>query len=389
MRENVAAALFGGGIAWILYCYVGYPTVLLILACFRRKCLVCDEAYAPHVSVLIAARNEERDIGWKIAETLAWDYPSDRVEILVASDASNDRTDEIVRACRDQRVRLVRLEKRGGKQRCLNRIVPEASGDILFFTDANAHIGPACLKRMVRHFADGQVGCVTGVTRPVLTAESAAIGNGASVFLSFEGMLNSLESLLGSVMVCDGAIFCIRKGLFSPLTPTIANDLELPMLVRHAGFLNLYEPDGIVTERDTSSLTEELARRRRISGQGMVGMWELRHTLTGLRGWQFVSHKLMRYLTLIPLLLMFAGTLGAPRTPFWNALLVLQVLTYCLAIGVALLTARGYVVGRLLSLPFYVVFGCIGAVIGIADWARGKRYDIWETAMLSRGPARG
>src|SRR5262249_33913862 len=155
--------------------------------------------------------------------------------------------------------------RRGGKQRGLNRLVPEATGDILFFTDANAHIGSGCLKRMVRHFADARVGGVTGVTRPVLTAESQAIGSGASVFLSFEGMLNSLESLIGSVLVCDGAIFCIRRGLFSPLTPTIANDLELPMRIYHSGLLNVYEPGGVVCERDTSSLAEEFARRRRIS----------------------------------------------------------------------------------------------------------------------------
>ena len=387
MNERFAEVLFGTGVGWILYCYIGYPIILLILSGFRPKHVVRDAAHTPTVSVLIAARNEEQDIGWKIAETLAWDYPGDRLEVIVVSDASTDRTDDIVRECGDSRVRLVRLKQRGGKQRGLNRIVPEAKGEILFFTDANAHIGPVCLRRMVRHFSDQKVGCVTGVTRPILTEESAAIGSGASVFLSFEGALNSLESRIGSVMVCDGAIFCIRKPLFVSLTPTIANDLELPMRVYHSGYSNVFEPEGVVVERDTSSLTEEFARRRRISAQGMVGMWELRHTMFGLRGWQFASHKIMRYLTLLPLILMFAGALVAPRTPFWNTLLVLQAIAYCLAAGVALLTMRGYAVGKLLSVPFYVLFGCIGAVVGIVDWASGKRYDIWETAMLSRGPA--
>jgi hypothetical protein len=188
-------------------------------------------------------------------------------------------------------------------------------------------------------------------------------------------------------MVCDGAIFCIRKRLFWPLTPTIANDLELPMRIYHSGYMNLFEPGGVVVERDTSSLNEEFARRRRITAQGMLGMWELRHTLAGMRGWQFVSHKVMRYLTLLPLILMVAGAMMGPRTALWNVLLAVQGIAYCLAAGVAVLTARGYVVGKLLSVPFYVVFGCVGAMIGIADWARGKRYDIWETAMLSRGPA--
>src|ERR1019366_2386632 len=154
--------LFWMGVAWLGYVYIGYPLILAVLALVRRVHPVAQDDFLPTVSVLIAARNEGKDIGWKATETLKWDYPADRLEVLVASDASEDRTDEIVQAIKDPRLTLVRMEKRGGKGRALNRLAELAHGKLLFFTDANAHIAPHCLGRMVGHFADPQVGCVTG-----------------------------------------------------------------------------------------------------------------------------------------------------------------------------------------------------------------------------------
>ena len=162
------------------------------------------------ISVLIAARNEEKDIGWKISETLGWDYPPEKLEILVASDASDDSTDEIVRSMSDPRVTFVRMKRRGGKVRALNKLAELARGEILFFTDANAHIGPQALRLMVRHFADHRVGCVTGDSRSIKERDRPAVSTGASVYWGYESAVKRLENRIGSVLVCDGAIFCIR-----------------------------------------------------------------------------------------------------------------------------------------------------------------------------------
>lgn len=386
MRQLGLVCLVTGAL-WILYVYAGYPAILAILVLFRRVRPRRQEDYAPLVSVLISARNEEKDIAWKIAETLAWDYPADRLEVLVASDASEDRTDDILAGIRDPRVQWFRMERRGGKGRALNELARRASGDLLFFTDANAHVEPGSLRMAARHFADPRVGCVTGDSHSIPERDQAAIGDGASVYWGYESTLRILESGLGSVLVCDGAVFCMRRELYTPVSPDLANDLELPMLIGNSGHWILHEPRAVVWEHDTSSPSEEFARRRRICAQGALGMWRLRHTIRGLRGWQFLSHKALRWLTLVPMALMLAGTVLLDDNPVFGALLALQALFYFCAVMVALLHCAGRRAGRLLSVPFYILLGAWGALVGVVDACRGRRFDIWEIPTKSRGRA--
>jgi len=382
--NDLAVIAFWTGVLWIGYTFAGYPLLLWMIGFVSQVRPERRDGFLPSVSVLISARNEEHDIGWKVAETLAWDYPPERLEVLVASDASEDRTEEIVQAIQDPRVKLVRMEKRGGKGRALNRLAELARGELLFFTDANAHIAPHILRRMASHFADPRVGCVTGETRPLAEHEQA-IGSGASAFLSFESVLYRLESRLGSVLACDGAIFCIRRRLYAPVSPELANDLELPLRIRHAGFWVLHEPESIVREVDTSSPREEFARRRRICAQGMLAMWRLRATLRGRRGWQFFSHKLLRYLTLVPLLLVLFSAVVLRGQPLFAAMLMLQAAFYCAALYGFVSTFLQWKSGKLIAAPFYIVLGSIGAVAGILDACRGRRFDVWATPALSRG----
>lgn len=386
--NDLALVAFWTGVVWVAYTYAGYPILLWLIGLVSRVRPERRDDFLPPVSVLISARNEEQDIGWKVAETLAWDYPPELLDVLVASDASEDRTDEIVRGILDPRVTLVRMEKRGGKGRALNRLAELARGELLFFTDANAHIGPHVLRRMASHLADPRVGCVTGGTRP-LAEDEQAIGSGASAFLSFESILYRLESRLGSVLACDGAIFCISRHLYTPVSPELANDLELPLRIRHAGFWILHEPEAVVREVDTSSPREEFARRRRICAQGMLAMWRLRATLRGRRGWQFFSHKLLRYLTLVPLLLVLCSTVVLRREPLFAAMLMLQAVFYGAALYGFVSTFLGWKSGKLIAAPFYIVFGSIGAVAGIVDACRGRRFDVWATPALSRGRQAG
>ncbi len=387
MNDLVRVA-FWTGVLWVAYTYAGYPVLLWLVGLVFRVRPERRDDFLPSVSVLISARNEEQDIGWKVAETLAWDYPPERLDVLVASDASEDRTDEIVQAIHDPRVTLVRMAKRGGKGRALNRLAELAHGELLFFTDANAHIAPHVLRRMASHFADPRVGCVTGATRPLAESEQP-IGSGAGAFLSFESILYRLESRLGSVLACDGAIFCVRRRLYAPVSPDLANDLELPLRIRHAGFWILHEPEAVVREADTSSPREEFARRRRICAQGMLAMWRLRTTLRGWRGCQFFSHKLLRYLTLVPLLLVLFSAVVLRRQPLFAAVLMLQAVFYGAAVYGFLSTFLQWKSSKLVAAPFYIVFGSIGAVAGILDACRGRRFDVWTTPALSRGRQAG
>jgi cellulose synthase/poly-beta-1,6-N-acetylglucosamine synthase-like glycosyltransferase len=380
--------IFWIGVVWLSYTYALYPLILALLAWRKRVDAAVRDGYQPSVSVLICARNEEKDIGWKIDQTLNWDYPAADFEVLVASDASEDRTDEIVRGIQDPRLTLIRMETRGGKGRALNQLVQRARGDVLFFTDANAHIGPECLRRMIRHLGDPRVGCVTGGTGSTQRSDDNAIGGGASVYLGYESLITRLEDRLGSVLACDGAIFCIKRSLFHPVLPDLANDLELPLRIRHAGYWTKYEPRAQVLERDTESPRQEFARRRRIAGQGALTLWKMWRTLSVQTGWQLFSHKILRYLTPVPLFLVLASTVGLASNPAFGVLLGLQMSFYLLALLGFASSLRQGSASRLVSIPFYIVFGSLGAFAGVLDACRGRRFAVWEIATLSRGVAR-
>ena len=180
------------GVAWLVYVFAGYPLLLAIVACIRRVRPKASDDFLPPVSVLISARNEEKDIAWKVRETLDWDYPPDRLDIWIASDASDDRTDEILRNLKDPRVHFIRMEQRGGKSLALNRMAKLAQGSLFFFSDANSHIDRGCLRHVVRHFTDPKVGCVTGNSNTRAAKDSSS--SGTDVYWGHELLIRRLEN---------------------------------------------------------------------------------------------------------------------------------------------------------------------------------------------------
>lgn len=375
--------LFWLGVIWLGYIWLGYPLILSVLALFRRVHPKIDENYEPAVSVLISARNEVRNIGSKIDQTLSWNYPHNKLQVLVASDASEDGTDAIIKAYDDSRLVFVRMNKRSGKNAALNRLMQEATGDILFFTDANTIIDANCIRRLLRHFADDRVGCVTGEMRYVKGNQKAAASGSAWAYWRYESFIKRLESTIGSVLVCVGSVFCIRRSLFSPLHLDLANDLETPMLIGETGSWLRYEPNARSAERVGHSLLQEARRRIRICGQGFIGMWRLRRTLRGLRGWQFISRKAFRWFTFLQLAVIFVATIALSNQPIFNVLLKVELI--CLGFvatgGVLALTDRGSI--SLFSIPFYYIFVSASGFYGVVSALMGKRFQTWEPSTRS------
>jgi len=267
----------------------------------------------------------------------------------------------------------------------LNRLSELASGDLLLFTDANSHIEPACLRRIVSYFADPRVGCVTGSERTIREGEELVVTSGTRAFLGYESLVNVLESRLGSVLVCDGSIFCIRRSLFARLQADLANDFELPVKIGGQGFAILFDPSAISYEKATSDPREEFRRKRRICCQGVIGFWRLRHDLHGLRGWQLFSRKLLRWTGAIPLALILLSSLGLARNRWYATALILEFLFYVLALRGWWLATRGREARGATVFPFYFVMVNVAALTGVIDAAFGRRFSVWESPAHSRG----
>jgi poly-beta-1,6-N-acetyl-D-glucosamine synthase len=375
---------FWVGAGWLFYVYAGYPLALWLLRWFRGVHPVSSDEL-PTVTVLISARNEEKDIEWKVRQTLQWNYPAGKLQVLVASDASEDRTDELLQSIHDPRFQFVRMPERVGKNSALNRLARMATGELLFFTDANSDIDADCLRRMVRHFGDRRVGCVTGVEENSSGEEAAALSTGGNTYLGYESGINRLESRLGSVLVCDGSIFCMRRSLYSDVRPELANDLELPLRVGHTGAWVLFEPSARSRESATLSAREEFSRRKRICGQGIIGMWTLRGQLSGLRAWQFLSRKLLRWFSLVSMVMIFVASVASRSDRWFAGTLALQFVFLALATVGWLTIWQGKKPGRAFALPFYFLLVNIAAVNGIVEALLGRRFAVWDIAQLSRG----
>ena len=201
-----------------LYPYVIYPVLVAVLGRVINRAVRCDDAFRPHVTVITAAFNEQAHIGATIDNKLRQDYPPERLDMIVVSDASADRTDDIVRefAVREPRVQLLRNEARAGKTAGLNLAIPRARGDIVVFADANSIYRPDAIAKLVRNFADPRVGYVTGSMRYV-SADGSLVGDGCSAYMRYENALRLAETRIGSIVGVDGGVDAIRRELYQPM----------------------------------------------------------------------------------------------------------------------------------------------------------------------------
>ncbi|HLG28751.1 MAG TPA: glycosyltransferase family 2 protein, partial [Candidatus Brocadiales bacterium] len=211
----------------IFYAYLGYPLLLVILSVFLHK-PVEKRDITPSVSLLISAYNEEKAIKQKIENSLSLDYPGEKLETIVISDASTDRTNDIVGAycdtpLRDDGVKLLVQPERMGKTAGLNQAVPKASGEIIVFTDANAMLQKDAIRKLVSPFADETIGFVSGVTE-YISKRDTGIKEGMGIYSKLEHFIKTKESQICSVVGADGAIFAIRKNLYEHFHSDHIND---------------------------------------------------------------------------------------------------------------------------------------------------------------------
>jgi cellulose synthase/poly-beta-1,6-N-acetylglucosamine synthase-like glycosyltransferase len=289
----VVKTLFWGAFGALAWTHVGYPLAAGLAARLRPR-PVRARHWEPRVAVIVAAYNEETVIERRLENLLELDYPADRLEIVVASDASTDRTDELVEAvaANEPRVRLLACP-RGGKVAAQNRAVRESSGEVVAFSDANATWAPDALRRLVGALADPDVAYVCGR----LQLQAADGSNREGLYWRYELWLREQESRLGSVTGGNGSIYALRREDYADVDPRFGHDLAFPYLMVQRGRRAVYEPDAVAFEKPTPSNEAEYRRK--------VRMFEHCWLIT-LRGSMFrrlplgylvevVSHRLLRY----------------------------------------------------------------------------------------------
>ncbi len=372
--------IFWGGLAWLIYIYIGYPMFLALLRRLRPRVVQRGEDL-PRVTIVTAAFNEEAHIGQTIANKLALDYPRELLEIIVVSDGSVDRTDEIVSSYSSQGVKLIRQEPRQGKTAGLNKALAIAQGDVVVFSDANSLYAPDGLRKLVRAFADPSVGYVTG-KMVYVSPDGSLVGDGCTAYMRYENLLRELESVVGSVVGVDGGIDAVRRKLYQPMRADQLPDFVLPLSVVRQGYRVVYEEQALLQEHALSAAADEFRMRVRVSLRAFWALWDLRSLLSpfrfGLFSWQLWSHKVLRYLAFVPMIAVLLSNIALLNAgPIYQIALVGQVLIYGLAIA-------GSVLGSLDNAPRVLVwpnyFVLLNVASGVAFWRfiNGQKQVLWK-----------
>jgi len=372
----IARAVFWATLAGLAWTHAGYPQAAAALARLRPR-PVRKADVQPSVTVFVPAHDEEDVIAGRVENLLALDYPPELLEVVVASDASTDRTDEIVEeiAEREPRVRLVR-SPRGGKLATINRVHTEGRGEVLAFTDANTRWERTALRRLVRAFADDEVGYVTGR----LDLRGADGTNREGVYWRYELRLREAESALGSITGGNGAIYAVRRRDFA--AQPFGQDAALPALMAQRGRRAVYEPEAVAYEKPARDLEDEYARKARMF------RWSWYHLLAGspTRGadplfrLEWFSHRTLRYgsgLLHVGLLASSGALAGHGRV--YRTALVAQLAWFALA-GAGRL--RAPVPGA--SLAYYYLLVTWATLVGLARYLRGGVPGTWERAPGTR-----
>ena len=358
---------------FIAYAYVGYPLLLWLLQfAFRRP--VHKESIEPSVSLLISAYNETKVIAAKVRNSLAIDYPAERLEIVVASDGSTDGTAQIVRSLIQEeghgRIRLMEFSLNRGKIVVLNDAVPQLRGEIVVFSDASSMLASDSVRNLVANFADQQVGAASGVYQ-VLNADAAKLGQQEDFYWKYETFLKLQEAKLGVLTGAHGSLYAMRRSLYpSPPPGTINDDFVIPTSVLKHGFRIAYEPQAVA--REEAHEMEGFGRRVRIAAGNIYQLREIGALVSRpFVLFCFLSHKAARLLVPVAMVALAVVSAALWRSPVYKWLAVAQIVFY----GFALLGLTPVVRWKILRLPYY--FCMINAAILVSIYyalLRGRRH---------------
>lgn len=335
MLNTIAIALGTLAALALVYLYAGYP-LLLKLATDRCGKDHTTNDNLPTVCIIVAAYQEATVIADKLQNFDALDYPAEKLSLIVVSDESTDGTDEIVTAHGSSRITLLRQSPRAGKASALGIALPVATAEILVFTDANVIFDHQAIRQLVRHFADPQVGAVTGVVH--LIDEKTGYAESEGAYYRYERFIQQAESRLGSVVGVDGALYAARREwVKAPPADAILDDFVISMEIAKTGKRIIYDDSAQALEDAAPGLDDEFRRKTRVATgafQSLAKGWGVPGPATPSLLFCYLSHKVLRWFGAVLLLIVFiTNAVLAPSAWPWAMLFVLQCAFYALALG--------------------------------------------------------
>ena len=365
----------------ICHAYFGYPLLMIALRRVKECKKINRSKIFPYISVVIPAYNEEASIRSKLENILLSDYPRDKMEIFVTSDASSDRTDNIVKNFEGKGINLYRLKKRGGKIAAYRGILPKLNGEIVVFTDATSMLKKDAISNLISNFSDQTVGCAGGLLLYV-NPDKAFVGEGESKYWDYEKRVRLYESELCSLPSVSGTLYAIRKNLYPiDMKDDLADDLIAPIKVFKAGYRTVLAKDAICTEYTTLNVKEDMAKRMRITIQNIRGIIDQLDILNpfkyGLFSLIILSHKVFRLLVPVFLLLLFATSLILSySSSFFLVILISQVMFYIVGL-LGYLLKQGIKL-KIVNAIFYFCLVNFSILLGIIKFFTGEKVKIWE-----------
>ena len=373
--------LFWVASAAVSFSYALFPALVLLRgALIRRPHRQAD--VTPSVTVIVAAHNEIGVIERKVRSVLDQEYPPPQLEIIVASDGSDDGTAQAVAALASPNVRVLDLP-RIGKAAALRAAVDVAQSDVLVFSDANSMFAPEALRRLVRPFADPAVGGVAGNQIYLKDGDGDAIAVGERSYWDFDRIMKEAQTRAGNVTQGTGALYAIRRSLFRPMPPDVNDDFFQSLAVVAAGRRLVFEPGAIAYERVAPSRTLEYGRRVRIMTRGLRCVVAVPGVLnparTGFYAVQLFAHKVLMRVMAIPLaVIALTSLLLFPRGVIYRIAVVGQLLFYSLAAAGLLLAKRPVGHRPVLALPAYFCMIQLASLHAAWNLLTGRSYAVWR-----------
>lgn len=371
----------------LIYPYTFYPLLLTVLSKLRKNDFnpANTEDYQPLVTLIISAYNEEDIIKEKLENTVSINYPIDKLEVLIVSDASTDKTDDIVNhwSVGNPNFKLIRQKQRLGKTSGLNLAVPNAKGEIIVFSDANAMYHENSIIELIKYFTNPQIGYVMGAAMYNAAKDPSSESEG--LYWKFELFVKKLETKFYSVVGGDGAIYAIRKELYWELDKDDINDFVNPLQIVSKNYIGIFNPDAICFEDSAGDFKKEFKRKRRIVNRSWRAVKKYFNWFDIGKHYKFLfelfSHKIIRWFS-FPILLMvlILNLIIVILTvqPFY-----LITLTGLFIFGILTLFGIQYDISnkempKIIFIPYYYSFVHVAAFLGIFDEIRGIKHTTWE-----------